>query len=209
MRILRKIKQYRREDYSFFIFGLGNPGNTYADTLHNAGFMALDIFASREELQFSIKRGSSICCPFDAAGHEKVLFVKPMTFMNLSGEAVRFFVKKYRFPLENLIIVHDDLDILPGRVKITKGGGSGGHRGVESITAALGTSMYGRIRIGVGRPPPGIDSVEYLLSPLQDEIRDDICGGVRHAADAIMMSLKEGVDRAVTYYNSDRPYEKR
>lgn len=208
MRILRKIRGYRREDYSFFIFGLGNPGSTYADTLHNAGFMVLDLLASREGMQFSMKRGSAVCCPFHAAGHENALFVKPMTYMNLSGEAVGFFAKKYRFPIESLIIVHDDLDISPGRVKIKKGGGSGGHRGVESISAVLGTTEFGRIKIGVGRPPPGVDSVEYLLSPPPAEIRDDICSGVGHGADAIMMTLKEGMDRAVTYYNSGRPYEK-
>lgn len=208
VRILKGIKRLRREDYSFFVFGLGNPGSAYGKTLHNAGFMALDLVARREGVSFTKKAGNTLYSAFDAGLGEKVFMGKPQTYMNLSGEAVTYFFRKYRFSLDMLIIVHDDLDISPGRIKIKRGGGAGGHKGIQSIVGLLGSPDFTRVKIGVGKPPEGVEPAEYVLGPPLYEDEDDFYSGVHHASDAIMTCLREGVAQATNYYNSIRPYEK-
>lgn len=207
VRILKRIKRFRKEVYSFFIFGLGNPGTAYRKTLHNAGFLALDRLAQREGISFTKMRGNTLVGSLEVSPEEWVFVGKPQTYMNLSGEAVRYYYLRHRFPLDRLIVIHDDLDIAPGRIKIKVGGGSGGHKGIVSIVGAIGSSDFTRIKIGVGRPPKGIDPAEYVLRPPSSEDEEDFYCGVHHALSAIMLCLKGGVDKAAIYYNSNRPYE--
>lgn len=207
VRILKRIKRFRKEVYSFFIFGLGNPGTVYRKTLHNAGFLALDRLAQREGISFTKMRGNTLVGSLEVSPEEWVFVGKPQTYMNLSGEAVRYYYLRHRFPLDRLIVIHDDLDIAPGRIKIKVGGGSGGHKGIVSIVGAIGSSDFTRIKIGVGRPPKGIDPAEYVLRPPSSEDEEDFYCGVHHALSAIMLCLKGGVDKAAIYYNSNRPYE--
>ncbi|NIO16751.1 MAG: aminoacyl-tRNA hydrolase [Deltaproteobacteria bacterium] len=208
VRILKRIKGFRKEEYSLFIFGLGNPEKKYGKSLHNAGFMVLDLMAEEEGISFSRMVGNTLCASLEVEPAGKVFIGKPQTFMNLSGEAVRYFYRRHRFAADRLILLHDDMDIEPGRIKIKTGGGSGGHRGVESVIRAIGNADFTRVKVGVGRPPAGVDPTDYLLSPPLYEEEEDFYGGVAHAYDAIMMSLKKGVERAAGYYNSSIPYEK-
>lgn len=208
MRILKRIKGFRKEVFSLFIFGLGNPGTAYRKTLHNAGFMVLDLIAEREGISFSRMTGNTMCGSLEAAPTGKVFFGKPQTYMNLSGEAVRYFYRRHRFSLDRLIVLHDDMDIRKGRIKIKRGGGPGGHRGVDSIVRAIGKTEFTRVKIGVGRPPEGLDPTDYLLSQPYLDDEEDFYGGVEHAYDAIMMLLKNGVEKVASYYNSTIPYEK-
>jgi PTH1 family peptidyl-tRNA hydrolase len=208
VRILRRIKGFRKEVYSLFIFGLGNPGARYRKTLHNAGFMVLDLMAEREGISFSKLIGNTICGSREVAPRGNVFFGKPQTYMNLSGEAVKYFSRRHRFSVDNLIVLHDDMDIRPGWIKIKRGGGAGGHRGVDSIIHAIENADFTRVKVGVGRPPRGVDPTDYILSPPLYEDEGNFYGGVEHAYDAIMMTLKEGIEKATSYYNSTMPYEK-
>jgi len=207
VKILRRIRGKEREEYSFFVFGLGNPGIQYGNTLHNAGFMAVDLLVEEEGGTFSKRRGNTLYCSLDLEGGKKVFVGKPEMFMNLSGASLKYFRKKFGFSDDSFAVLHDDLDIVPGRVKLKRGGSFGGHKGVASIIQRLGSSDFLRVKIGIGRPPGEIDAADYVLCPPSPEIEDDFYSGVRHGADAIMMLLREGVEKTMSYYNSDAPYE--
>ncbi len=206
MKILRRIRGRKREDYSFFVFGLGNPGIQYGKTLHNAGYMAVDLLVEDKRGTFSQRKGNTLYCSLDFKGGEKVFVGKPETFMNLSGVSLKYFRKRFGFSEDSFAVVHDDLDINPGRVKVKKGGSFGGHRGVASIINGLGSSDFLRVKIGIGRPPREMDAADYVLCPPAPEIEDNFYSGVCHGADAIMMLLMEGVEKTMSYYNSDAPY---
>ncbi len=149
------------------LIGLGNPGGKYAQTRHNVGFMALDrlgqtlAIAFKEELCFSlVVRGTAEC--------GDVMLAKPQTFMNLSGTAVAALMKKFSVKLEDIVVMHDDIDVPLGKVREKVGGGSAGHNGISSIAEKLGTPEFRRIRIGVGRPPEWMEAADYVLSPFEE-----------------------------------------
>jgi PTH1 family peptidyl-tRNA hydrolase len=147
---------------TFLFVGLGNKGNEYQKNRHNAGFMALDFIATTLKLQQSeiLKFSSSIfSCEYEG---KKIIFAKPQTFMNLSGQAVSQILQFYKIPLTHLFVFHDDIDIENARIKFKNGGGNGGHNGLKSITQTIGNE-YTRIRIGVGRPLHG-DVANFVLS---------------------------------------------
>ncbi len=147
----------------YLLVGLGNPGNKYANTRHNVGFLAADYFASRIRASNFEPKFDSL---FSHASYndKKIYLVKPQTFMNLSGEAVSKAARFYKIPLENIIVLHDDIDVLFAKIKVKQGGGSAGHNGLKSIDSILGNN-YHRIRIGVGRPEdPRFDIADFVLS---------------------------------------------
>ncbi|BDD87534.1 aminoacyl-tRNA hydrolase [Desulfofustis limnaeus] len=157
-------------DTDFAIVGLGNPGRKYEETRHNVGFLVADFLAQRNGERFQATKWNAEACRYPIDGC-RVFILKPQTFMNLSGRAVVPFCSFYRIPADRLLVVHDDIDMSVGRIKLVSGGGAGGHNGIKSITETLGTPEYLRLKIGIGRPGDGITPGEmpveaYVLANL-------------------------------------------
>ena len=149
------------------IVGLGNPGRHYATSRHNIGFLVISQLAKENGIVFTERTFKSRWGKGILAG-QKVILAKPQTFMNLSGEAVNAIARFYRIAVQNIIIIHDDLDIAFGSLKIKTKGGSGGHQGIESIIRSLKDNRFIRVRVGIGRPDPGKDNAEFVLSPFSE-----------------------------------------
>jgi peptidyl-tRNA hydrolase, PTH1 family len=165
---LREPKARKQEETGnhhniYLIVGLGNPGIEYADTRHNLGFKAVDLFCHTLDLHLSDHRFQALSTATVYHG-KKIVVACPQTFMNRSGLAVQDLVRHHGPELSNMLIVHDDIDIETGRIKIVRAGGAGGHRGVESIISCLGTNRFNRIKIGIGRPLVGEPIEEFVLS---------------------------------------------
>ncbi len=180
------------------IVGLGNPGRRYAKTRHNVGFVVADNLAERYGIEFKEKelyrtgRGSM-------EGNQ-VILLEPLTFMNRSGLAVRDVMRRHGVLPENLIVVHDDIDMETGKLKIRKKGSSGGHKGIESVIGSTGTTEFIRVKIGVGREE-GVAAEDYVLGKFRKEEVQLIKEAVGRASDAVAVILKEGVDRAMNTFN--------
>ncbi len=180
------------------IVGLGNPGRKYSDTRHNIGYRVLEEIAGR----FSIEKEES---RFDAIiGHiridgEKVLLVKPLTYMNLSGKTVQPLVRWFKLDLDDLIVIYDDMDLPPGVLRLRAQGGSGGHKGMASIIERLGSQEFARIRIGIGRPDnEAINWVLGKFSPNEQKLMEEV---ISQAVAAVECWVKQGIDRAMNEYN--------
>lgn len=208
VKILKRIKKYRKQNISSYIFGLGNPGSRYHGTLHNAGFMVVDLLAEKQDLKLSEVKGNTLFTTYLSREGNRVFLGKPKTYMNQSGEAIRYFLGKKDLQGDKVIVVHDDMDIAPGKIKLKRGGGSGGHRGVESVAEALAWNGFIRVRVGIGRPSPDMDPTDYVLLPPTEDMNDKFLSGIIHATDAIITILAEGAESAFCYYNSAMPYEK-
>jgi peptidyl-tRNA hydrolase, PTH1 family len=184
------------------IVGLGNPGRRYRGTFHNAGFAVVDHLAGA--LGIRLRSSGGIESGSGTVDGTMVLLAKPMTYMNRSGEAVAPLYRRREASSEDLIVIHDDLDIPLGRVRLKRGGGMGGHKGLLSLQDALGTRDFLRVRVGIGRPPEGEDPADYVLSPVPAESRDLFLEGVASAGEAVRGILTEGFDRAATRWNARR-----
>jgi len=182
------------------ILGLGNPGERYERTRHNLGFLVVDRFASVKKAAIRKEKYSSLLGELQQNG-EEILLVKPLTFMNRSGEAVRALFRYRPVSVSDLIVVHDDLDLPFGRIGIRPNGGPGGHRGVLSVSEALGDEGFFRVRVGIGRPPPGRDPTDFVLQPFSPEEKADLERVVSKAADALDALLQEGCERAMEKFN--------
>lgn len=182
------------------IIGLGNPGPEYAKTRHNIGFIAIDRLVKDLNIVFKAKYQGLV-----AEGHiagEHLLFLKPQTFMNLSGRSVRELVSFYKLSGEDLLVVHDDIDLPLGKIRLRNRGGAGGHNGIRSIIEELGTETFWRLKIGVNRPPEQWDTVRYVLSPFfPDELQDldDILGRVEKA---VTLWACGNYNKAMNLYNN-------
>ncbi len=186
----------------YLVAGLGNPGPTYERTRHNAGFMVVDRVAEKTDLSFVMSRGGIplALAKGNMAGNT-VFLVKPLTFMNRSGHAVSYIASYYKVPRENILAVHDDLDLAIGRIKFTRGGGHGGHNGVRSLVEHLGGTDFPRLRIGIGRPL-GSQSVEsYVLSPFDQGDTPVMERVLDLAASGILCFLERGLSAAMNEYN--------
>ena len=170
--------------------GLGNPGKQYESTRHNVGFMALDRFAEKAGIAFRADKCRALVGHGVVAG-QKVALVKPQTYMNLSGEAVRAFMDYYKADPADLILLYDDLDLPFGRLRLRHQGSAGGHNGVKSVIQHLGTERFDRIRIGISRPPEGVDPADYVLSPFSQEES-------RHL-DALLELVVSAMEHALTH----------
>ena len=183
------------------IVGLGNPGPEYTYTRHNAGAWYVAALANRyngslrEDPKYFGLTGR-----IQINGHDVRLLI-PTTFMNLSGVAVREAVKFYKAAANDIIVIHDDLDLPAGRLRIRERGGSGGHRGIGSILAELGTDEFVRVRFGVGRPPEGWDSADYVLGKFAKDEQEPVREAVMKAADAVEAIMKEGAAPAMNRFN--------
>jgi PTH1 family peptidyl-tRNA hydrolase len=184
----------------YLIVGLGNPGKKYETTRHNLGFRVVDELARRYGLTFGKTERRAVTA--DGVIREKrVLLVKPQTYMNASGEAVRSLMDFYKIPVESLLVIGDDLDLPLGTLRLRMKGGAGGQRGLKNILQHAGTNDVNRVRLGIGRPPGKMDPGAYVLKPFSgdDAITAQIM--VDKAADAVETWLTEGVERAMTRHN--------
>lgn len=183
----------------FLILGLGNPGERYRHTRHNAGFWAVEELARKHGAAFRTKRGYELA---EAELYtEKVFLARPLTFMNLSGKAVRRLRRKLAIDPPHVLVIHDDIDLKEGAIRIRKGGSSGGHLGLQSVIEALGTTDFPRIRIGVGRPPGNMDPAAYVLHEMKGAELEEFlswCGRAASAAESVIM---DGLETAMNLFN--------
>jgi peptidyl-tRNA hydrolase, PTH1 family len=185
------------------VVGLGNPGPEYQDNRHNLGFKVVDELFARARPQPGLapraKFGAELS-EVTIAG-ERVLLCKPMEYMNLSGQAVARVAGFWKVPVGEVIVVHDELDLPFGRLKLGAGGGHGGHNGIRSMLADLGEASFARVRVGVGRPTPGHDAANYLLSNFSRAEAKELPDLIGAAADAVEAILKSGLPTAMNKFN--------
>lgn len=196
----------------WLVVGLGNPGPTYASTRHNVGFFVADELAARARATFSAQRGlrADVCeTRLTASGlggvgadAQRVVLLKPRTFMNESGVAVAKACAFFRIAPDRVVVVHDELDLDFGQLRLKTGGGDNGHNGLRSIRAHLGTGDFHRVRFGIGRPPGRQDAAAYVLAPIPAKLREDFAVEASRAADAVEALLREGLAVAQNRYNS-------
>jgi PTH1 family peptidyl-tRNA hydrolase len=184
----------------YLIVGLGNPGKEYQATRHNVGFMTLDLIAQRLNTQINKVKFKGL---FGEAFYdgEKILLLKPHTFMNLSGQSVVDALNFFKIPFEHLIVVYDDMDLPVGRLRIRSEGSSGGHRGMDSIVYQLSSDKFPRIRIGIGRPEGQRDAADHVLGKINGEEAEKIKAVIETAAKAVLCTISEGADMAMNRYN--------
>lgn len=174
---------FRRNNVKLIV-GLGNPGKQYETIKHNIGFLVLDALAANLGLSFNKTKFKSIYAEGNI-GTEKVILVKPQTFMNLSGESVRPWMDYFDLTEEDVVIIYDDMDLPVGKIRLRIQGGHGGHNGVKSLIQHMGTKNFNRIRVGVGRPFPSQDVVSHVLSPFSKDTVDDMKSSIHESVDAI------------------------
>lgn len=192
-------------DSYYIIVGLGNPGNKYEGTRHNVGFGVIDVLAERLHAGRPSRFGKSMIYK-GVIGSEKVILVKPLTYMNLSGEAVQEICSYYKADHhDDLIVISDDVDLPVGHLRIRKKGSAGGHNGLKSIIQHLGDDEFTRIRIGVGaKPAPGADLAGHVLGHFAGEDKKSIEEAFVKAADAVECALSQGPDKAMNLYNTKK-----
>ncbi len=182
------------------VIGLGNPGSEYALTRHNAGFLTVELLG--ENLRASYwkdEAGSQVAMV--RVGDEDVVLAKPQSFMNVSGGPVRKLADLYGATPEDLVVVHDDIDLAPGRVLCKRGGGHGGHNGLRSLHEKLASDAYLRVRVGVGRPPGRMDPADWVLQPLRSDALEALQDTIPTAAQAVLAIVEHGIDAAMREYN--------
>lgn len=185
----------------YVIAGLGNPGRKYERTKHNVGFDVIDYVTDRHRIPFSGIQFQAECGKGIIAG-QKVMLAEPLTYMNLSGEAVAALVNYYKLdPEEELIVIYDDISLDPGQIRVRKKGSAGGHNGIKNIIACLGTDKFKRIRVGIGAKPDRWDLADYVLAPFTPENREKIEDAIKDAADALELILSGDMDEAMNRYN--------
>jgi PTH1 family peptidyl-tRNA hydrolase len=181
------------------IVGLGNPGTQYRMSRHNVGFQVLDRLARLNHISIRTKRFKSLYGT-GWIGSQQVLLSKPMTFMNRSGEAVKKTTDFFRLKMEDLVVVHDDLDLPFGRLRFKRRGGDGGHQGVRSILERMGGNNFLRLKIGIGRPPPEMDPADYVLGFFGRNEQPPLDQILSRAADSLKIMLLEGLEKAMNQF---------
>lgn len=185
----------------FVIVGLGNPGSKYELTRHNIGFLTIDRLAKREGVRVDRIKFKSLIGEMNING-EKIILVKPQTFMNLSGEAVREVMNFYKVDLENLLVVVDDIDITPFTIRLKKSGSAGSHNGMKSIIYNLNDDKFPRLKVGVGNNERKIDLANYVLSGFEKKDQDKLENIIDTSCDAILDFIKNGADYVMNNYNN-------
>ena len=190
-----------RGGVSWIVVFLGNPGPKYRDTRHNAGFMAADAMEKKLGVSINKLRFKALTAQATLGG-EKVLLLKPQTYMNLSGESVSPAAAFYKVPPEHIIVVSDEVSLRIGKLRIRKSGSAGGHNGLKNIIAMLGTDAFPRIRMGVGAPPHAdYDMADWVLSSFKNQDADDMRSLAVRVCDAVECYIAEGPDRAMNKFN--------
>lgn len=182
------------------IVGLGNPGTKYEPTRHNVGFLVVDRIAARQAISIRKRICSALTGEWTRDG-EKTFLAKPQTYMNRSGVAVRNLLQSYHGSTDDLIVVYDDIDLPFGRIRIRPQGSAGGHRGLASIIDSLAGAPFPRIRVGIGRPPEGVDPADYVLEPFDADQSDQLGELVERASEAVLVVLQQGIETAMGKFN--------
>lgn len=191
----------------FVIAGLGNPGLKYAGTRHNVGFGALDELADQYRISIDTKKHKGLIGKGVIEG-QKVILVKPQTYMNLSGECIREVLEYYKVSPEELLVIYDDINFDVGRLRIREKGSAGGHNGMKNIIAQIGTDVFPRVRIGVGDKPPRMDLADYVLGHFPKEELETVREGLKQAAQAAAMIVNGEMAAAMNQFNAKKSKEK-
>ena len=184
----------------YLIVGLGNPEEEYSQTRHNMGFNTINKVAEKYNIKISKNKFHGLYEDL-IIENKKIILLKPQTYMNLSGISVKEIMDFYKIDNENILIIYDDMDIEPGKIKIRKKGGAGGHNGIKSIIENIGTEEFSRIRIGIGRPTHEQDKINYVIGAISKEEQEKLQKGVEMAAEAVEEVLKNGIDSAMNKFN--------
>lgn len=181
------------------VVGLGNPGPNYKGTRHNVGFMVVEELARRFTVERQDQKFDAIIA-YTHINQEKVLLIKPLTYMNLSGRAVQAVMRFFKADLDELLIIYDDMDLPVGTLRLRPQGGTGGHKGLTSIQQSLGSQDFPRLRIGIDRPRYH-DPVDWVLGKFQNQEKEPIAAAIERAADAVESWVSQGLDQAMNTYN--------
>jgi PTH1 family peptidyl-tRNA hydrolase len=188
------------DSFPFLIVGLGNPGREYSQTRHNFGFMLIDRIALRLNAR-GMKIQSKAIVITAKYSDERLILVKPQTFMNLSGQAIQGLINFYKIPLDHLLVAHDDLDLPFCTLRIRPGGGAGGQKGIKSTIEQLGTPDFSRIRLGIDRPPGRMDAADYVLQEFSAKESQIVSETLDRAADAALAWISDGLNFAMNKFN--------
>lgn len=184
----------------YLIVGLGNPENEYAHTRHNMGFDTINQIAKNNNIQITKNKFKGLC-ESTIIQNQKVILLKPQTYMNLSGESVKEVAEFYNLKPEEIIVIYDDIDIEKGHIKIRKKGGAGSHNGMKSVVEELQSTNFARIRVGIGQPEFKSDMINYVIGKVPQEEQKILQQGVEKAAKAVEEILKNGIDIAMNKFN--------
>jgi PTH1 family peptidyl-tRNA hydrolase len=186
----------------YLIVGLGNPGREYQDSRHNIGFMVLDKLAEKLDTSFRQVKMNALMTALRHQEHRLIL-IKPQTFMNLSGQAVSSYVRFYKLPLENILVVYDDVDLPFETLRLRPDGGDAGQRGVRSIIERLGTQSFPRLRVGIERPPGRMEVSDYVLQNFSASEKENLPYVLDQASGAVLHFIEHGLNQAMTIYNQN------
>lgn len=193
-----------RKKIMYLIAGLGNPTKEYEKTRHNVGFDTIDVLADKLGISVTEKKHKALCGK-GMIGFEKVLLLKPQTFMNLSGESIRDAADFYKIDPEQIIVIYDDISLAVGQLRVRGKGSAGGHNGIKNIIAHLGTQEFPRVKVGVGAKPDRMDLADYVLSRFSQTDRGVMEDAFKDAADAVEMIILDGTAAAMNRYNGKKP----
>jgi len=185
----------------FLIVGLGNKGKEYANNRHNIGFMMADSLIKKHAISGMKVQGKAIIY-IGKVADKKVIVAKPQTYMNLSGDSVKALVNFYKIPLEQILVIHDDLDLPWGLLRMRPEGGAGGQNGIRSIIERLGTNIFSRLKIGIDRPPGRMDAAAYVLQDLSSFQRDELPSIAEKSIEAIETWIEYGIQEAMNRHNN-------
>ena len=189
------------------IAGLGNPGKEYENTRDNAGFLVLDTLAQKLGADLSERKHRALCGKA-VIGGQKVILLKPQTYMNSSGESIRAAADYYKVPPEDILVVYDDISLAPGQLRIRAKGSAGGHNGIKSIIAHLGTQEFPRVKVGIGEKPPRMDLADYVLGHFSSGEKKIMEEAAKEAADAICEIVNVGIEQAMNDHNRRKEEQK-
>ena len=184
------------------LVGLGNPGSEYSRNRHNMGFLCLNHFAKSHKLAFSQRQSKARVAKGEVGG-EPVILVKPTTYMNASGVAVTSLVRQWKIPQSDILIIHDDMDLPLGKIRLKPKGSAAGHHGIESIIASLGSQDFPRLRVGIGRPGDTGGTIDYVLGDFLPSERDLVEEVIARVSKAIDCFIAEGLEKAMSKFNRD------
>lgn len=184
----------------YLIVGLGNPEEEYGNTRHNMGFDTINKIANKYNIEINKKNFKGLYGTGIIEG-QKVILLKPQTYMNLSGESIKEAIDFYKIPEENLIIIYDDIDINPGIIKIRKKGGPGTHNGMKSVIQNIQTEKFPRVRIGIGKPEQKGELIQYVIGPINKEDKEILDKATTRGKEAVIEIIKNGVDIAMNKFN--------
>lgn len=188
----------------YLIVGLGNPGKEYAGSRHNLGFQVVEALSRRLQIDGTSQKHWSVIAESKYKS-EKVMLAQPLTYMNLSGRAVRELVRNYRIDLSGLLVIYDDLDIPPGTIRLRAGGGSAGHRGIQSIIDSLGTNEFPRLRIGIGKAPGIMEASDFVLLPVEEPDKTLFAEAIDRSVEAVLHFIDCGMESTMNIFNKGLP----